>query len=86
MDKSTDKVKLNDELLDQVSGGYEPYRRSENEGSGPATTPRRLEPSEVRLEQTGMPLRPLSNPRQPTSDMSVEKPEIHDVPLSLMPY
>ena len=31
MDKSTDKVKLNDELLDQVSGGYEQYWRSEDE-------------------------------------------------------
>ena len=28
MDKSTDKVKLNDELLDQVSGGYEQYWRT----------------------------------------------------------
>ena len=33
MDKSTDKVKLNDELLDQVSGGYEQYWRSEDESS-----------------------------------------------------
>ena len=39
MDKSTDKVKLNDELLDQVSGGYEQYWRSEDESSGPETTP-----------------------------------------------
>ena len=87
MDKNSEIVKLNDELLDQVSGGYEQYWRSEDESSGPETTPGPLQLSEVSLEQTGMSLRFTPQPTlTSTPDMSGEKQEYNTVTTAPKSY
>ncbi len=87
MDKNTEKVKLNDEQMDQVSGGYEQYWRSEDESSGPETTLGPLLLSGVKVEQTGMSLQFTPQTTSPSPpDMSGDKQEYNTVTTAPKSY